>query len=169
MATYSSVLAWRMPWTEEPGRLQSIGSQRVRQSWSNLAQNAIMALTELLSKTAPCKGIMKISWDAVYKSSLANWSGLKSVSPRSLLLKAVGFDRVLPRDESPCSETLLLFCLCLCSQFWWLSRWKRRVSSDSQQHCEYPDPSGLQGLRCLFHFPFIPYSAGLSEEEREGK
>ena len=29
MATHSSVLAWRIPWTEEPGRLQSIGSQRV--------------------------------------------------------------------------------------------------------------------------------------------
>ena len=30
MATHSSVLAWRIPWTEEPGRLQSMGSQRVR-------------------------------------------------------------------------------------------------------------------------------------------
>ena len=30
-ATHSSILAWRIPWTEEPGRLQSIGSQRVRQ------------------------------------------------------------------------------------------------------------------------------------------
>ena len=29
MATYSSVLAWRIPWTEEPGRLQSMGSQEV--------------------------------------------------------------------------------------------------------------------------------------------
>ena len=29
-ATHSSILAWRIPWTEEPGRLQSIGSQRVR-------------------------------------------------------------------------------------------------------------------------------------------
>ena len=28
-ATHSSILAWRIPWTEEPGRLQSIGSQRV--------------------------------------------------------------------------------------------------------------------------------------------
>jgi len=26
MATHSSILAWRMPWTEEPGRLQSVGS-----------------------------------------------------------------------------------------------------------------------------------------------
>ena len=29
MATHSSILAWRIPWTEEPGELQSIGSQRV--------------------------------------------------------------------------------------------------------------------------------------------
>ena len=27
MATHSSILAWKMPWTEEPGRLQSMGSQ----------------------------------------------------------------------------------------------------------------------------------------------
>ena len=32
-ATHSSILAWRMPWTEEPGRLQSMESQRVRHHW----------------------------------------------------------------------------------------------------------------------------------------
>ena len=30
MATHSSSLAWKIPWTEEPGRLQSVGSQRVQ-------------------------------------------------------------------------------------------------------------------------------------------
>ena len=30
MATHSSILAWRLPWTEEPGGLQSMGSQRAR-------------------------------------------------------------------------------------------------------------------------------------------
>ena len=30
MATHSSILAWKIPWTEEPGVLQSMGSQRVR-------------------------------------------------------------------------------------------------------------------------------------------
>ena len=30
IATHSSILAWRIPWTEKPGRLQSMGSQRVR-------------------------------------------------------------------------------------------------------------------------------------------
>ena len=29
MATYSSILVWKIPWTEEPGRLQSMGSLRV--------------------------------------------------------------------------------------------------------------------------------------------
>ena len=33
-ATHSSILAWRIPWTEELGRLQSMGSQRVRHDWA---------------------------------------------------------------------------------------------------------------------------------------
>ena len=34
MATHSSILAWRISWMEEPGRLQSKGSQRVRLHWA---------------------------------------------------------------------------------------------------------------------------------------
>ena len=34
MATHSSILTWRIPWTEEQGRLQSMGSQRVRNDWA---------------------------------------------------------------------------------------------------------------------------------------
>ena len=33
MATHSSILAWRIPWIEEPGGLQSMGSQRVGHNW----------------------------------------------------------------------------------------------------------------------------------------
>ena len=40
MATHSSVLAWRIPGTEEPGGLPSMGSQRVGHDWSNLAAAA---------------------------------------------------------------------------------------------------------------------------------
>ena len=35
MATHSSILAWEMPWTEEPGGLQSVGSQKSRTQLSN--------------------------------------------------------------------------------------------------------------------------------------
>ena len=38
MPTHSSILAWRIPWTKEPGGLWSVVSQRVRHDWSNLAQ-----------------------------------------------------------------------------------------------------------------------------------
>ena len=39
MATLSSNLAWRIPWTEEPDGLQSIGSQRVLHNWRDLAHS----------------------------------------------------------------------------------------------------------------------------------
>ena len=34
MATHSSILAWKIPWTEDPGRLKSMGSQRVGHDWA---------------------------------------------------------------------------------------------------------------------------------------
>ena len=34
MATHSSILAWEIPWTEEPDELQSMGSQRVGHDWA---------------------------------------------------------------------------------------------------------------------------------------
>ena len=43
MATYSSILAWRISRTEEPGRLQSTGSQRVGNTWGNLAQHSTLS------------------------------------------------------------------------------------------------------------------------------
>ena len=43
MATHSSSLAWRIPWREEPGRLQSIGSQRVRRDWATSLTTALQA------------------------------------------------------------------------------------------------------------------------------
>ena len=50
MATHSSILAWRIPWKEEPGGLQSAGSQRVRHDLTDLAhiQRAIGRLLLLL-------------------------------------------------------------------------------------------------------------------------
>ena len=35
MATHSTTLAWKIPWMEEPGRLQSMGSQKVGHDWAN--------------------------------------------------------------------------------------------------------------------------------------
>ena len=48
MATHSSVLAWRIPGTGEPGRLPSMGSHRVGHNWSNLAAAAAHASKGML-------------------------------------------------------------------------------------------------------------------------
>ena len=43
MAPHCSALAWKIPWMEEPGRLPSVGSHRVRHDWSDLAAAAAAA------------------------------------------------------------------------------------------------------------------------------
>ena len=43
MTTQSSILAWRIPWSEEPGRLDHIGSQRVGQDWNDLARSTSLS------------------------------------------------------------------------------------------------------------------------------
>ena len=62
MATHSSILAWRIPWTEEPGGLQSMGSQRVGHSWATFSlrnyhlsiHNTISALTAIYWMSMKC-------------------------------------------------------------------------------------------------------------------
>ena len=44
MATHSSTPAWRIPWREEPGRLQSMGSQRVRHDWATSLSGGLMMM-----------------------------------------------------------------------------------------------------------------------------
>ena len=45
MATHSSILAWRISWTEKPGRLQSMGSQK---SWMRLVAQMVKRLPAIL-------------------------------------------------------------------------------------------------------------------------
>ena len=51
MATHSCILVCRIPWTEEPGRLQSMGLQRVRYDWAtkHMAQHSMIILTSAAS------------------------------------------------------------------------------------------------------------------------
>ena len=42
MANYSSVLAWKIPWTGEPNGLQSTGSQRIRHNWATNTQHTFL-------------------------------------------------------------------------------------------------------------------------------
>ena len=84
MATHSSILAWRIPWTEEPGRLQSTQSQRVRPNWSDWACTHLFgsSLSELLRGVSVSRPVElkyrlleKSLWGccSVTKLSLAPW------------------------------------------------------------------------------------------------
>ena len=54
IATHSSTLAWRIPWTEEPGRLQSMGSQRVLNDWATLLSLRTKSLPYVCCDTIYC-------------------------------------------------------------------------------------------------------------------
>ena len=66
MAIYSSILAWRMPWTEEPGGLQSMGSQRVGQT-ERLSTQSLQAMSSPTLPISSCRLFFKIKfyWNAV--------------------------------------------------------------------------------------------------------
>ena len=48
MATHSSILAWKIPWTEEPGRLQSMESQRVRHNSATSLSTPFSSVPKLI-------------------------------------------------------------------------------------------------------------------------
>ena len=61
MAIHSSTIAWKIPWTEEPGRLQSMGSQRVGHNW---ATSLSLCLNKLLCH--PCNRNLLKYFNAAY-------------------------------------------------------------------------------------------------------
>ena len=66
MATCSNILAWRIPWTEEPGWLLSIVSQRVGHKWSDWASTHIPTETYIASTRVIT--VIGIKWDDVFKA-----------------------------------------------------------------------------------------------------
>ena len=53
MASHSRILAWEIPWTQEPGRLQSMGSQRVGHDWAGSCGH-LTSLSMIISRSIRC-------------------------------------------------------------------------------------------------------------------
>ena len=93
MGIPSSVLGWRIPWTEEPGGLQSMGCQRVRQDWATFTHHPQKELTPEL----PSIWVQGPGW----------WAGRSSREPhRAESLRAVmeGRGRLLAKSSAMLSH-----------------------------------------------------------------
>ena len=67
MATHSSTLAWKTPWTEEPGRLQSMGSQRVGHDGVNLLYFKYIWLYQyLIFMSLPVSELVELNDISIY-------------------------------------------------------------------------------------------------------
>ena len=97
MAKHSSTLAWRIPWTEEPGRLQSTGLQGVRHDWATSLsliiseRHVLTILLLLLFRWSVVSDSFATLWTAAHQASLSvgfsrqeYWSGLPCSSPGDL-------------------------------------------------------------------------------------
>ena len=91
MATHSSILAWRIPWTEEPGGLQSMGPQRVGQDWVTYVSVYTHTHTHTQGHSVQRKSAK--AWHFIYtqKTSSSGWvskvSSLSAFTPSSECLQ----------------------------------------------------------------------------------
>ena len=109
-APHSSTLAWKIPWTEEPDRLQSMGSQRVGHDWGlhfHFHSQLTMLWQFQLHRTAtqPYKYRLPVSLKLQTEFFYYNCSPLYSAIPRSLLC----FPKGLHKWKEPGSD--LLVCI----------------------------------------------------------
>ena len=105
MATHSSILARRIPWTEEPGRVQSMGSQRVGHDWSDWAhahtRSLVVSSVFLASLQIDCKQSFSASGpsSSCLSLTLSSWSkssigqSHQNYNPSDILGICQGFQR----------------------------------------------------------------------------
>ena len=98
MATHSSILAGRIPWTEEPGGLQSMGSQRVGNDWATHTRGRKVICTKV--------GSCKTSWSSPQPSN--NHTPMTGSSPNPPQQLPLGRERRWRTKSSSIRNILLL-------------------------------------------------------------
>ena len=89
IAAHSSILGWKIPWTEEPGRLQSMASQRIRHDWACMQMASIAYLLSLPSELLPedllCFATRNLLSEAYLKGYHLSAESLKNISLLSFI------------------------------------------------------------------------------------
>ena len=164
MAIHSSVLAWRIPGTGEPGGLPSMGSHRVGHNWSDLAAAAAAAVCMRGHRgwDGWIASLTQCTW--VWANSRRQWRIGKLGVPQSMGLQMVRLD-LETEWQQQCVEYLLIikkkvFC----------SRKKVKVAQSCPTVCDPRDYSvlGILQARILewVAFPFSRESSQLRDRTR---
>ena len=108
MATHSITLAWKIPWTEEPGRLQAMGSLRVGHDWATSLSLFTLMIGEGNGNPLQCSCLENprdrgACWAAVYGVA-QSWTQLKRLSSSS----SMSTELVMPSNHLMLCRPLLL-------------------------------------------------------------
>ena len=96
MAAHSRTIAWKISWTAEPGRLQSMGSQRVRHDWATSLSTSLWGFYKGCSGSGLSTCFSRSSWKYVQNIS-PPWPCLRPLSPpRDLLIPSESGMNSLP-------------------------------------------------------------------------
>ena len=125
MATHSSILAWGIPWTEEPGGLQSMRLQRLRKEGSDLAVSDLIEVKWSEMKSLSRVRLFATPWTLAYQappslgfSRQEYWTGLPFPSPGDLPNPGIKpGSPVLQADallSEPPGKSLLVWCKSNC-------------------------------------------------------
>ena len=113
MATHSSTLAWKIPWMEEPGRLQSMGSRRVDHDWAtSLSLFSFMHWRRKWKPTPvflPGESQGRVAWWAAVYGVAQSWTRLKRLSSSSSnTFHGALWDCTLNTNTFPCFLSLFI-------------------------------------------------------------
>ena len=146
MATHSSTLAWKIPWTEEPGGLQSVGSQRVGHgkageafhSWTQyLIPPSVPHKNFLPPRKSPSVGLLMSLRQLSFPFSLPLFCEKQPSLENSESIPA------LPKSAALSCSALWIRSL------WWLQRWETHVRiSEWVQCCLFSMELRLERVNC---------------------
>ena len=118
MATHSSILAWRIPWTEEPGGLWSLRLQRVGHDWSDLAAAADRKGVIINNVYLRQLTYSKLSFLAFFSSPYQFFYLDLLLFSRSVVFNSL-WSHGLQHTRLPCPSPFLGACSNSCPLSWW--------------------------------------------------
>ena len=105
MATHSSTLVWKTPWTEEPGRLQSLGSQRVGHDWATSLSLSQLLLRCIISSVQQSDMVIYILSFLTLKQRVWETSLVAQWISVCLPTQGTWVQSLVEEDPTYCGET----------------------------------------------------------------